>query len=181
MRSTAICPDRPLAVASERFEVLGANGLMAMSAQPSRVVLDTNIVLDCYVFHDAAVRALVTAIEERRVNPLVHQDTLDELERVLTYPQCRLSTAEQRQVLDHYLAVATAAPVPAGFSRKTLLLPSGFPQCRDNDDQPFLALAYHARAHALITKDKAILKLRRKTRRFGVAIYPPADVQLSQS
>jgi putative PIN family toxin of toxin-antitoxin system len=168
-------------MASERFEMVGASGLTAMSAQASGLVLDTNIVLDCFVFHDPVVRALVTAIEERRVYPLIHQDTLEELERVLAYPQCHLSTAEQRQVLDRYFAVATVAHVPAGFSRETLLLPSGFPQCRDSDDQPFLALAYHARAHALITKDKVILKLRRKIRRFGVAIYPPADVQLSQS
>jgi putative PIN family toxin of toxin-antitoxin system len=175
-----MCPDRPLPVASERFEMIEASRLMATSAQPSGLVLDTNIVLDCFVFHDPVVRALATAIEERRVYPLVHQDTLDELERVLAYPQCRLSTAEQRQVLNRYFAVAAVEPMPAGFSRDTLLLPSGFPQCRDSDDQPFLALAYHARAHALITRDKAILKLRRKIRRFGVAIFAPADVQWSR-
>ena len=175
-----MCPDRPSPVVPERFETI-ASGLTAMSTQSSRLVLDTNIVLDCFVFNDPAMQALVIAMEERRVFTLVHQDTLDELERVLTYPQCRLSTAEQRQVLNRYLAVATVAPMPEGFTRDTLLLPSGFPLCRDVDDQPFLALAYHARADALITKDKAILKLRRKIRRFGVAIFTPADVQLSRS
>src|SRR5688572_9600267 len=123
---------------------------------------------------------LIAAIDARRVQALVHQYTLDELERVLTYPQCRLAATEQRQVLDRYLAAARLAPMPHGFSSNTLLLPPDFPRCRDRDDEIFLALAYHARADGLITKDKVILKLRRKVRRFGVAILPPADLQLFQ-
>ena len=147
-----------------------------MSPPPSRLVLDTNIVLDCLVFRDPATRGLMAAIEARRVQALVHQYALDELERVLAYPQCRLAMTEQRQVLERYLTATTRAPMPDGFSRDTLLLPHGFPRCRDRDDEPFLALAYHARADGLVTKDKAILKLRRKARRFGVAILAPADL-----
>jgi putative PIN family toxin of toxin-antitoxin system len=140
------------------------------------LVLDTNIVLDCLVFRDCATRELTAAIEARRVQALVHQYALDELERVLAYPQFRLGSTEQRQILDRYLSAATVAPMPDGFSRDDLLLPPGFPRCRDNDDEPFLALTYHARADGLITKDKAILKLRSKARRFGVAILAPADL-----
>lgn len=144
----------------------------------SRLVLDTNIVLDWLVFHDSATRDLTAAIEARRLEVLVHQQALDELERVLAYPQCRLDVTAQRQVLGRYLAAATLASMPDGFSRDTLLLPVGFPRCRDRDDEPFLALAYHARADGLVTKDKAILKLRRKARKFGVAIMAPMDLQL---
>jgi predicted nucleic acid-binding protein len=70
--------------------------------------------------------------------------------------------------------------MPEGFSRETLLLPSNFPRCRDGDDQPFLALAYHARAEGLLTKDKAILKLRKKVRKFGVSILAPRDLTISE-
>jgi putative PIN family toxin of toxin-antitoxin system len=146
-----------------------------VTPHPSRLVLDTNIVLDCLVFRDSAMRELSAAIEAQRVQILVHQYALDELERVLAYPQCRLAMTEQQQVLQRYLTTATVAPMPDGFSRDDLLLPPGFPRCRDRDDEPFLALAYHARADGLITKDKAVLKLRRKARRFGVAILAPAD------
>jgi len=135
-------------------------------------------VLDCLVFGDPAICELTAAIEARRVQVLFHQYAIDELERVLTYPQCRLTVTEQRQVLDRYLAAATLAPMPDGFSRDILLLPPGFPRCRDRDDEPFLALAYHAKADGLVTKDKALLRLRRKVRRFGVAILAPADLQL---
>jgi len=150
--------------------------MLSVSLLPSRLVLDTNIVLDCLVFRDSATRDLTAAIEARRVQALVHQHALGELERVLAYPQCRLAVTEQRQVLDRYYAAATLAPMPEGFSREDLLLPPGFPRCRDRDDEPFLALAYHARADGLVTKDKALLKLRGKARRFGVAILAPADL-----
>jgi uncharacterized protein len=149
-----------------------------VNLRPSRLVLDTNIVLDCLLFRDPSTCELTAAIEARRVQALIHQYAIDELERVLTYPQCRLVVTAQRQVLNRYLAAATLAPMPHGFSADTLLLPPGFPRCRDRDDEPFLALAYHARADGLVTKDKAVLKLRRKVRRFGVAILAPADLQL---
>lgn len=137
------------------------------------LVLDTNIVLDCFVFADPATRELTAAIQARRVQVLVHEQTLEELERVLAYPQCRLSATEQVEIRDHYRSLATHAPVPEGFDRDNLFLPAAFPHCRDGDDDLFLALAYHARADALVTRDKAVLKLRRKTGKFGVTIVPP--------
>jgi putative PIN family toxin of toxin-antitoxin system len=145
-----------------------------------RLVLDTNVVLDCLVFRDPAVRNLMTAIEAKCVQTLVHPVTLDELKRVLAYPQCRLNAAEQQQVLDRYLGLGTLAAMPEGFSRETLLLPTDFPRCRDHDDQPFLALAFHARAEGLVTKDKLILKLRKKVRKFGVLVFAPADLKLPE-
>jgi putative PIN family toxin of toxin-antitoxin system len=147
-----------------------------VSALPTRLVLDTNIVLDCLVFRDPSMHELMAAIAAQRIQPLVHQLALDELERVLAYPQCRLAAPQQRLVLDRYLAAAALIPMPEGFSSETLLLPPGFPRCRDGDDQPFLALAYHARADGLVTKDKAVLKLRRKARKFGVAILAPGEL-----
>jgi putative PIN family toxin of toxin-antitoxin system len=147
-----------------------------VSSRPFRLVLDTNIVLDCFVFRDPATRDLIASIEAQRTQALVHLQALDELERVLTYPQFDLDVIEQRRVLDRYLTATTLIPMPEGFSRDTLLLPLGFPRCRDHDDEPFLALAYHGRADVLITKDKALLKLRRKAKRFGVAIVTLADL-----
>jgi predicted nucleic acid-binding protein len=48
------------------------------------------------------------------------------------------------------------------------------PLCKDKDDQKFLELARDADAQTLITKDKALLKLARKTARDGLfGIIPP--------
>ena len=149
-----------------------------MTAPTRRLILDTNIVLDCLVFCDPAMTPLMTAIHAREVQPLVHDQSLDELQRVLAYPQCRLDENAQRSVLERYIAIATVAIMPAGFDRNSLLLPPGFPLCRDRDDQPFLALAWHAGADALVTRDKALLKLRRKARRFNVTLLAPAELKL---
>lgn len=120
---------------------------------------------------------LIAAIASERVQPIVHDQTLDELRRVLAYPQCHLNEVEQRETLDRYRAAATCASMPVAFSRTNLLLPAGFPHCRDSDDDLFLALAFHATADALITKDRALLKLRRKARKFGVSILGPIDLR----
>ncbi len=48
------------------------------------------------------------------------------------------------------------------------------PRCSDVDDQKFLELARDARADVLISKDKALLKLARKTMQAGLFnILPP--------
>jgi uncharacterized protein len=145
---------------------------------PIRLVLDTNVVLDCFVFRDPATLNLMSAVQARHVEALVHPLTLDELRRVLAYPQFRLEPTEQQKVLNRYVEIGTLAVVPDGFSRDTLLLPGGFPRCRDPDDDLFLALARHSRADGLVTKDKALLKLRRKARSFGVAIATLAELKL---
>ncbi len=149
----------------------------AVSSPDYRPVLDTNIVLDCFVFRDPAMHALVDAMERGRIRPLIHEETLDELRRVLAYPQCKLEQIEQHHVLARYRAVAMEAPMPENFSRAQLALPQGFPKCRDPDDDLFLALAFHARADALITKDRALLKLRRKARKFDVTILGSIDLK----
>jgi putative PIN family toxin of toxin-antitoxin system len=133
-------------------------------------ILDTNIVLDWLVFHDPSAAVLKTAITSHRVSICTHPILIDELQRVLAYPALKLDAVRQAAVLNEYRAQATLAAAPEKLARDNLLLPAGFPQCRDPDDQPFIALAYHVKAEVLITRDKAVLKLRKRAARFGVAI-----------
>jgi putative PIN family toxin of toxin-antitoxin system len=140
-----------------------------------RLVLDTNVVLDCLVFRDPASCELIAALESKRVVPLSHALTVEELRRVLAYPQCRLDDGAQREVLNRYSELTTPIATPDGFSRKNLSVPADFPRCRDRDDDLFLALAFHGRADALISKDHDLLKLRRKAKRFGVQIVSVAE------
>ena len=51
------------------------------------IVLDTNIVLDVFVFNDAASAPLKTALEAAEIDWLVTPPMRDELARVLAYPQ----------------------------------------------------------------------------------------------
>lgn len=147
----------------------------------TRLVLDTNIVLDWLVFRDPRVAGLERALSERSVELITHQPALDELQRVLAYPQCKLELLERQQILARYQAQAANATLPDGFRLDELLLPAGFPRCRDRDDQHFLALAYHAQAGGLVTRDQAILRLGKRARKFGVTILTPSQLDAQRA
>ncbi|MEP7245035.1 MAG: putative toxin-antitoxin system toxin component, PIN family, partial [Gammaproteobacteria bacterium] len=86
------------------------------------------------------------------------------------YRQFKLDSARQEEVFNLYRARTLVVAPPDGFSLQNLMLPSGFPRCRDRDDQHFLALAHHAKADALVSKDKDLLKLKRRAGKFGVKV-----------
>lgn len=139
------------------------------------LVVDTNVVLDWLVFRDAAIEPLRKAVEQQRVQIVTHGAAIDELRRVLAYPQCKLSAEAQEALLNQYRQWSQAAVMPTDFALENLLLPAGFPRCRDTDDQHFLALAYHTKADGLLTKDRDLLRLRKRAARFGVRVVSPKD------
>lgn len=144
-------------------------------ANPLILVLDTNVVLDWLVFQDAAVQGLQPAVDQRRVTIVTHTAAIDELRRVLAYPQCKLAVETQRELVNQYRVLSCEAALPDEFALSNLLLPAGFPRCRDADDQHFLALAYHTKADGLLTKDREVLRLRKRASRFGVTIANPKE------
>ena len=120
-----------------------------------RIVLDTNVVLD--LFHWANVDAvpIMAALEAGRIECLVDESTLDELRRVLTYPQLKLTPDMIAERYARYSGLVTVVPAcEAG----------PLPRCKDRDDQKFLELAERSGADLLVSKDKALLKLRGRTR-----------------
>lgn len=138
-----------------------------------KLVLDTNVVLDWLVFNDAALASLTDSVQDGRVVLLTHPVAIDELHRVLNYPIMQLDAQRQAGILANYQAQTVATNVPVDFSLQNLHLPAGFPHCRDPDDQVFLALAWHSQAEALVSRDKAVLALRKRTAKFGVKIMDP--------
>lgn len=139
-----------------------------------KLVLDTNIVLDWLVFADPSMHQLAAAVHLEQIVLFTHALALDELQRVLGYAALRLDATRQTSALTKYRKHAHEIAPPVGFSPQNLMLPAGFPRCKDPDDQHFLALALHAGADALVTRDNAILALRKQVRKFGVTII---DVQ----
>ncbi len=129
-----------------------------------RIVLDTNVVLD--LFHWANVDAvpIMAALEAGRIACFADERTLDELQRVLTYPQLKLTPD---MIGERY----------ARYSGLVQVIPEGeappLPRCKDRDDQKFLELAARCNADLLVSKDKALLKLRGRTR-LGFQILGPA-------
>src|SRR4051812_41971336 len=97
-----------------------------------RLVLDTNIVLDLFVFKDKAVTELGAAIANKEVTWLATPAMREELACVLSYEQIgvRMGAAsttpdEVLDAFDSLAALVDAAPV----SKIT---------CRDPDDQKFI-------------------------------------------
>lgn len=129
-----------------------------------RLVLDTNVVMDLLHFRDAAVQSVADALAAGNVTCLADATTLDELERVVGYPEFHLAADAQAALLARYRALVTVMP-PGEAPR--------LPRCQDPDDQKFLELAARAGADLLVSKDKALLHLKGRQ---GLAfqIAPPA-------
>jgi uncharacterized protein len=134
------------------------------------VIFDTNVVLDWLVFKTPMLMNLTKAVQSGRVHALTQQATLNELRRVLNYPTLKLDSTRQDEIYAEYQALSRPAVLPNGFTVENLLTPLGFPKCRDRDDQLFLALAFHTKADALVSKDNDVLRLRKKAHRFAVSI-----------
>jgi putative PIN family toxin of toxin-antitoxin system len=118
------------------------------------LVLDTNVVLDLLHFDDAIARPLRHALEGGRVRCVATDATLDEWRRVLAYPEFALDAAQQAALFDRYQVLSElAGAVEAG---------AGLPRCSDPDDQKFIELAAAAGARVLVSKDRALLDLRRR-------------------
>jgi putative PIN family toxin of toxin-antitoxin system len=146
-----------------------------------RLVLDTNIVLDWLVFEDAQLSGLQQAWNEQRLELITHMPALEELRRVLTYPQFKLSESEQQAVLGSYGSRVRVMPLPEGITLEHLGMPPSFPRCKDCDDDHFLALAYHHHADAVVSKDRAVLDLAKRARKFGVTVLGPQQLMIKLS
>jgi putative PIN family toxin of toxin-antitoxin system len=129
-----------------------------------RAVIDTNVLLDFWVFDDAASRPLRAAVESGQVNALRSGDSVDELTQVIMREKFELATEARFGILRDWDRLAT--PVERVFAAPFA--------CSDQADQKFLDLAYTARADWLVTRDNALLKLARRARRDGLKILLPA-------
>ena len=129
----------------------------AAAAAAPRVVLDTNVALALYVFRDVRLAGLRAALDASAFEPVADDETLAEFERVLRYPAVKCGEATAAAAADAYAARCTRIPAASRVL-------DNLPRCRDPDDQKFLLLAQRAGAAWLLTRDKALLRLRKGVR-----------------
>ena len=134
---------------------------MSQESQAASVVLDTNIVLDVFVFADEAAQPVRDALGTGTLDWVATSAMRHELERVLGYPQIvprltfyALSAAD---VLARFDAHARTVEAPARASVR----------CSDEDDQIFIDLAVAHRC-TLLSKDKAVISMTRRLAALGV-------------
>lgn len=127
------------------------------------VVLDTNLALDLLVFDDPACEPLRGAMARGELRWIATAAMRGELARVLGYPLIAARLARMERSAQHVMAAfdaqAQALPAPATAACR----------CADPDDQVFIDLAV-AHGARLLSKDRAVLVMRKQLAGLGVAV-----------
>jgi uncharacterized protein len=131
------------------------------------VVLDTNVVLDWLLFADPGAQALASAIKQGRLRWVATAAMRGEFNHVLGRGLAAAHGADvesfvfawEQHCVEHRTAPPAAPPL----------------RCTDADDQKFLDLALAAGARWLVSRDRALLKLRSKAAARHLAIVAPGQ------
>jgi predicted nucleic acid-binding protein len=136
---------------------------LAPAALP--LVLDTNVVLDWLVFRDPSSLPVEAAIRSGRARWYVTAAMRLETERVLTF----------KHFASHRVDSVAVFSIWEGFSETIEAAPLSLShplRCTDPDDQKFIDLALLL-GGALLSRDRAVLKLARRARALGLTIATP--------
>jgi predicted nucleic acid-binding protein len=117
----------------------------------TKIILDTNIVLDLFVYRDPLQATLDKALQAGSLQWLATSAMQDELTRVLDYPQLAKRRLANLQSVESVLAQMDAYT------------------CKDPDDQIFIDLACQHQC-LLLSKDKAVRALRSRMARVGATV-----------
>lgn len=146
---------------SQRCTKLGSDPIYLTAHEGRTAVLDTNIVLDLFVFRDPATTPLRQRIETKEIRWIATTAMRDELERVLAYPHItprlafhQITPCAVLAQFDHYAQIEPIAPRASAI-------------CKDPDDQPFIDLAVAHRA-TLLSQDNAVLCMNKRLLALGV-------------
>ncbi|HEX2546098.1 MAG TPA: putative toxin-antitoxin system toxin component, PIN family [Ramlibacter sp.] len=126
-----------------------------------QLVLDTNIVLDLFVFADEQVLPLQEGLRSGELHWLATPPMREELSRVLAYPKIAPRVAQQR---------GGPQAVLADFDRHAQLVEPADKApvtCGDPDDQKFIDLAVAHRC-TLLSKDREVLRMRKRLEKLSV-------------
>jgi putative PIN family toxin of toxin-antitoxin system len=118
------------------------------------VVLDTNILLDIFVFDDERAIHLKKVLFDKTRHFVASQKTIEEFADVISRPLFKLDEKAQAAILAQWQSIAEQRD-------DSNLAPAPW-KCQDPDDQIFLDLAYQLRPTILISKDNAVLQIARK-------------------
>ena len=134
--------------------------MMAQAPHPA-LVLDTNVVLDMWLFGDAAAKPLIDGVLQGHWRWLATPPMREELARVLSYPQIVKSLAH------HQMSPQTVLDPFDTHAEMVIVAPKARVTCKDPDDQKFVDLAVAYRA-TLLSKDRAVLCMAKRLLALGV-------------
>jgi predicted nucleic acid-binding protein len=133
-------------------------------APPLQAVLDTNIVLDLFLFQDPRTQALRQRLQSQTLNWIATPHMRNELERVLTYAHIAAKLAfyqlQAQDILSQFDRWASLHTEPCGLAQ----LAQGGSE------------AAPANPVSLISKDKAVLSMRKRLLKLSVYVSSGAEV-----
>ena len=136
-----------------------------MTATPlvenTKIILDTNIVLDVFVFNDSTAEPVRQALANQQLDWLATQDMRDELARVLAYPKIAVRLAFYKLGSNDVLARFDQ------HARLVKVAPKASLTCSDADDQMFIDLAAQHQC-LLLSKDKDVLAIKKRLLTHGI-------------
>jgi len=126
------------------------------------VIFDTNVLLDLFIFNDFRVLHIKQALIDRQLDALASWPTIAEFTEVISRPLFNLDQSAQEKIVQEWQSLARIID--------TQNITTAPWQCRDNDDQIFLDLAYTAKPCFLLSKDNEVLKLASRAAKEAVII-----------
>ena len=125
------------------------------------IVLDTNIVLDAFVFNDPVAEPLRLGLAKQELDWLATQPMRDELARVLAYPKIAARLAFYKLTFEDVLAKFDH------HARMVDVAPKASMTCSDADDQKFIDIAVQHNA-LLLSKDRDIISMKKRLLAHGI-------------
>lgn len=151
-----------------------------MKSAITRVVVDTNVVLDLWAFGDPGVAALRQAVQAGHLDWVACPAMRRELQAVLARGVGAAYGARPETVLAEWDAAVRRVPDLDGPTGERPSSGWALPikatpglACRDEDDQVYIELALREGARVLLTSDRDLLNLRRRALRHGLLIERP--------
>lgn len=138
-----------------------------------RFILDTNILLDIFVFEDIKAQDLKQVIIDRRIEVISSQQTMAEFADVISRPIFALSLHQQKEIQKQWELLSQ-------FYDDSNLASAPW-NCADVDDQIFLNLAFVLKPTTLITKDNDLLKIASRAAKEDVVITSNYDIFNTQT
>jgi uncharacterized protein len=126
------------------------------------IIIDTNVWLDIVVFNDPRAEALRKALKSHAALCYRSGPMMGELKEVISRPMFGLHGDQQAAAMMQ--AEQMSLPAEIAPSHAQFLL------CKDPDDQMFLDLALELKVDCLISKDRALLRLASRAKKFNLKI-----------
>lgn len=128
------------------------------------IVLDTQVVMDWLVFKEPSIQPLVSCIEAKELRWIGVPAMKAELLHVLGRGIAASFAPDLGLIEEKFTQLCELRQQPA---------PAVHLRCRDSDDQVFIDLAVAEGARWLVSRDRAVLALRKRASRAALEIVSP--------